>query len=192
MALAHGGEFPQPPPWVGLVSRARTARMIRGPQEVQVMRRAFIRFLPLLMMSALALGQAGGGSDDQGIRQVLAGFVEAWNRHDAGALSMVFAEDADFTNVRGVSAHGRIEIEKFHAPVFATMFKDSVLKIIQSKVRYIKPDVAAVDAQWEMTGARSSDGHEIALRKGLLDLVMIKQAAQWRIAIMHNMELASP
>jgi uncharacterized protein (TIGR02246 family) len=166
--------------------------MIRGPQEIQSMRRAFIRFPPLLMMSTLALGQAGGGSDDQGIRQVLSGFVEAWNRHDAGAFSMEFAEDADFTNVRGMSAHGRSAIEKFHAPVFATMFKDSILKITQSKIRYIKPDVAALDAQWEMTGAKTNDGHEIPLRKGLLDLVMIKQAAQWRIAIMHNMELPSP
>lgn len=151
-----------------------------------------IRFPPLLMMSTLAFGQAGGGSDDQGIRQVLAGFVEAWNRHDASAFSMAFAEDADFTNVRGMSAHGRLEIEKFHAPVFATVFKDSTLKITQSKIRYIKPDVAAVDAPWEMTGAKTPDGHDIALRKGLLDLVMIRQAAQWRVAIMHNMELSSP
>ena len=156
------------------------------------MRCTFIRFLPLLMTSAVALGQAGGGSDDQGIRQVLSGFVEAWNRHDASAFSMAFAEDADFTNVRGTGAHGRSDIEKFHAPLFTSLFKDSILKIVQSKIRYIKPDVAAVDAPWEMTGAKTSDGHEIPLRKGLLDLVMIKQAAQWHIAIMHNMELPSP
>ena len=156
------------------------------------MRRALICFPPLLITCTLALGQVGGGSDDQGIRQLLSGFVEAWNRHDASAFSMTFAEDADFTNVRGMSAHGRSDIEKFHAPVFATMFKDSILKITQSKIRYIKPDVAAVDAQWEMTGAKTSDAHDIPLRKGLLDLVLIKQAGQWHIAIMHNLELPAP
>jgi uncharacterized protein (TIGR02246 family) len=156
------------------------------------MRCAFVRFPPLLLMSTLALGQAGGGADDQGIRQVLTGFVEAWNRHDANAFSTAFSEDADFTNVRGMNAHGRSGIEKFHAPLFTSIFKDSILKITESKVRYIKPDVAAVDAKWEMAGAKTADGQEVPLRKGLLSLVMIKQSGQWHITIMHNMELPAP
>jgi len=85
-------------------------------------------------------------NDETAIRKVLADFVEAWNKHDAKAFSMVFAEDADFTNVRGASAHGRAEVEKFHAPLFATRFKDTNQKMTKNKIRFIKPDVAAVDA----------------------------------------------
>jgi uncharacterized protein (TIGR02246 family) len=91
--------------------------------------------------------------------------------------------------VRSISAHGRTEIAKFHAPIFATIFKDSSLKIDVVKVRFIKPDVAAVDEWWEMTGARDRDGQEIPLRKGLLNLVMTMQDAQWLISVMHNMDL---
>jgi uncharacterized protein (TIGR02246 family) len=127
--------------------------------------------------------------DESNIRNVLKGFAEAWNRHDAQAFSRAFAEDADFTNVRGISAHGRTEIAKFHAPIFADIFKDSSLKIDDVRVRFIKLDVAAVDEWWEMTGARDRNGQEIPLRKGLLTLVMTKQDAQWVISVMHNMDL---
>jgi uncharacterized protein (TIGR02246 family) len=122
---------------------------------------------------------------------VLAGFVEAWNRHDAPAFSMVFAEDADFTNVRGMSAHGRKAIEAFHAPLFATRFKDSHHQITEIKVRFLRPDVAAVTASWAMTGARTAAGVERPARKGLLNLVLLRHNSDWLSTVMHNLELPS-
>lgn len=68
--------------------------------------------------------------------------------------------------MRGVSARGRTEIAKFHAPIFGAIFKDSSLKIDDVKVRFIKPYVAAFDEWWEMTGARDRNGQEIPLRNG--------------------------
>lgn len=141
---------------------------------------------PVMSAEPGATGRAG---DEIDIRDALRGFAEAWNRHDAEAFSMAFAEDADFTNVLGLSAHGRTKIAQFHAPIFATMFKDSALKIDDIKVRFLKPDVAAVDEWWEMRGARDRNGREISLRKGLLNLVMTKQGARWVISVMHNMDL---
>jgi uncharacterized protein (TIGR02246 family) len=158
------------------------------------MKRA-IRSLSLLLILVLsdALSQTvtppNREQDEKGIKQVLTAFVEAWNRHDAKAFSMLFAEDADFTNVRGMSAHGRTEVEKLHAPRFATNFKDSNQKITETKIRFIAPDVAAVDARWEMTGAKGQDGQEIPLRKGLLNFIMTRSSGQWLIMIMHNMDL---
>lgn len=165
------------------------------------MRRPFAAFLVILILSSLAVGQTLRGQssltdkskEEEGVRTALADFIEAWNRHDARAFSMVFAEDADFTNVGGLSAHGRAEVEKFHAPRFATTFKDTRQTITETKIRFIKPDVAAVDARWEMTGARSADGQDIPLRKGLLNFVMTKEGGKWFITIMHNLSLpASP
>ena len=157
----------------------------------------FAGFLLLLSLSTSAIGQTANGElknqcnsiDEMGIKKVLADQVEAWNRRDAKAFSMAFAEDADFTNVVGASAHGRAEVEKFHAPMFATIFKDSNLKMTKTKIRFIKPDVAAVDAWWEMTGAKTREGKEIPLRKGLLNFVMTKEGGRWFITVMHNMDL---
>jgi len=127
--------------------------------------------------------------DEMEIKKLLADQVEAWNKHDAKAFSMVFAEDADFTNVLGAHAHGRTEIEKFHAPIFATIFKDTNLKITETKIRFIKQDAAAVDAWWEMRGARTREGKDIPLRRGLLNFVMTKEGRKWFITVMHNMDL---
>jgi uncharacterized protein (TIGR02246 family) len=135
----------------------------------------------------------GKSQEEERVRTVLTDFVEAWNKHDAKAFSMIFAEDADFTNVRGMSAHGRAEVEQFHAPRFATTFKDTYQKITETKVRFIKPDVAAVDARWEMTGAKNPEGQDIPPRNGLLNFVMTKEGGKWFITVMHNMDLpASP
>jgi uncharacterized protein (TIGR02246 family) len=158
------------------------------------MKPAFLSLpLLLILISSYAPSQTVTPSnreqDEKGIRQVLTAFVDAWNRHDAKAFSMVFAEDADFTNVRGMSAHGRTEVEKMHAPRFATNFKDSNQKISEAKIRFITPDVAAVDARWEMTGAKGPDSQEIPLRKGLLNFIMTRSSGQWLIMIMHNMDL---
>jgi uncharacterized protein (TIGR02246 family) len=158
------------------------------------MKRAFLSLpLLLILISSSAPSQTvtppNREQDEKGIKQVLTGFVEAWNHHDAKAFSVVFAEDADFTNVRGMSAHGRAEVEKFHAPRFATKFKDSNQKIAEIKIRFITPDVAAVDARWEMTGAKGPDGQDIPLRKGLLNFIMTRSSGQWLIMIMHNMDL---
>lgn len=165
------------------------------------MKRAFVAFPLLLILSTYATGQTAGGAakstssakDEEEIRKVLADFVEAWNKHDAKAFSMVFAEDADFTNVRGTSASGRAEIEKFHAPLFATRFKGTSQKMAKTKIRFIRPDVAAVDAWWEMTGVKGPEGQDIPLRRGLLNFIMTKEGDGWRIMVMHNMDLpASP
>ncbi|SRR6266536_3523311 len=161
------------------------------------MRRAFVAFPLLLILLTYAAGQTTGGEakptaraeDEVRIREVLADFREAWNKHDAKAFSMVFAEDADFTNVRGLSAHGRANVQKFHAPLFATRFKDTNHKMTKTRIRFIKPDVAAVDAWWEMTGAKGPEGQEIPLRKGLLNFTMTKEGEKWFIIVMHNMDL---
>ena len=153
-----------------------------------------IAFL-LFVMSTASEGQINDSStakDEERIKKVLTDFTHAWNKHDAKAFSNVFSEDADFTNVVGKAATGRNEIEKFHAPGFATKWKDSYQKITQSKIRFIKPDVAAVDAWWELTGIKGSEGQDMRTRKGLLNFIMTKHGVNWLISVIHNMDLRDP
>lgn len=165
------------------------------------MTRACAAFALILILPAYSVGQTIGEKpaistntmDEEGIRKVLADFEEAWNRHDAKAFSMLFSEDADFTNVRGQGATGRSAVEKFHATPFATFFKDTHQEITETKIRFIRPDVAAVDAHWVMTGAKSPEGQDKPLRKGLMNFVMTREGGAWLITVMHNMDVpASP
>jgi|SRR5450432_442733 uncharacterized protein (TIGR02246 family) len=143
-----------------------------------------------LGISASSIGQtAQMVQDSQDIQTLLDNMAKAWNMHDAAAFSIGFSEDADFTNVVGMSAHGRDSIEKFHKKPFATWFKNSSLKITEKKIRYITGDITEVDVWWEMTGAQAPDGKNIPLRKGLINLVMMRSGDKWLILIMHNMDL---
>jgi uncharacterized protein (TIGR02246 family) len=129
--------------------------------------------------------------DTAAIARVFAAMVDAWNRHDPHAFAAIFATDADFTNVRGATAHGRRAIEAFHAPFFqGQVFKDSQQTAVVRTVRFLSPTIAAVDVDSRMTGARTPDGQERPLRLSRLSVVMTKNSAdRWFIAVFHNTEL---
>jgi uncharacterized protein (TIGR02246 family) len=118
-------------------------------------------------------------------------FVDAWNQHDAKAFAAVFAEDADFTNWRGQGASGRSKIEEFHAPLFATIFKNSHQTMTDIKIRFVRPDVAAVDVHWELTGQTDAQGNARPPRQGILNFVMAKKDGKWQIVVMHNLDLTA-
>ena len=136
-------------------------------------------------------GQSNVETDRQAIVALMDRFMDAWNRHDAKAFAAVFAEDADFTNWRGTGASGRLRIEELHAPMFATIFKNSHQKYTSIKSRFIRPDVVAVDVHWEMTGVMDAQENSRPDRLGLLNFVMAKNDGQWQILVMHNLDLTA-
>jgi uncharacterized protein (TIGR02246 family) len=131
-------------------------------------------------------------TDKSAIEAVVTQFKDAWNQHDAHAFAALFTEDADFTNVRGEQASGRKAVEDMHAPLFiGVVFKDSRLTGELRSVRFLKPDVAVADVDWEMTGAGGPGGVARPPRKGLLDWVLVKTSGSWLIVVMHNTEFNS-
>lgn len=131
-------------------------------------------------------------TDRAAIQQTVERFLDAWNKHDAHAFAMTFTEDADFTNVAGTHARGRANVEAFHAPVFATIFKGSHQTAQIRSIRFLTPNLAAVDVDWQMTGATFQDGSPQPSLKGLLNWVMAKQTdGSWLIEVMHNTELTA-
>jgi uncharacterized protein (TIGR02246 family) len=130
--------------------------------------------------------------DRAAIAQTVANFVSAWNIHDAHAFAATFTDDADFTNVAGTPAQGRANIEMFHAPMFATIFKESHQTSTVRSIRFLTADLAAVDVDCELTGAKAPDGSPRPYRKTLINAVMQLQSdGSWLILILHNSELTS-
>ena len=133
--------------------------------------------------------------DEKSIRALMTAMGDAFAKLDAHAFSLVFHEDADFTNVWGMSAHGRKAIEEFHRPLLegdgsgqVPSFKHAETKIVDTHIRFLRPDVAAVDATWTQTGA-IQNGREMGSRNGLLMLIATRERDGWGIAVMHNMDL---
>lgn len=140
-----------------------------------------------LSLSSLAQAQT---SEETAVKSLIDRFNAAFNAHDTKAFTATFTQDADFTNWVGQSAHGRAEIESFHLPIFTIIYKNGVQTLKATKVRFIRPDVASVDVQTEVTGGKTFDGKEVAVVKFLLNWTATKESdGQWLIKVMHNTRL---
>jgi uncharacterized protein (TIGR02246 family) len=171
--------------------------------HVKLHRKATMRLTTILAALALSLifpapparaqAQASGSdADSAAIKKVCADFSENFSRHDAHAVAMTFAEDADFTNMNGRHSHGRADIEKWFAGLFRGNLKDSQRADTVKSIRYFSPDLAAVDADSVITGTKSADGSEIPPRKGLMVVLAVKQSGQWYIGTFHESEYPAP
>ena len=129
-------------------------------------------------------------ADSSAIRQVIADFIDAFNSHDAHAWAMPFAEDGDFTNVTGLYLHGRKDFEARFTELFASRLKSAHRTAAVRHIRFITPDVAAGDAEWELVGSKASDGSENPVRKGLFHFVMTRQNGNWVFIVFQESEFA--
>lgn len=84
---------------------------------------------------------------------------------------------------------GRAAIAASHAAIFQTMFSDSMVTIKETRIRFIRDDVAAVDARWEMTGARDAQGKPWPLRRGLMSMIATQEDCAWLFRVFHNQDL---
>lgn len=131
---------------------------------------------------------AASEADSAAITKLCADFSENFTRHDAHAVAATFAEDADFTNMRGSHSHGRADIEKWFANLFRGNLKDSVRTDTVRSIRFFSPELAAVDLDTVITGTKAADGAEIPPRKGLMVVLAVKQSGRWYIGTFHESE----
>ena len=134
----------------------------------------------------------GSEADSAAIKQVCADFSENFSRHDAHGVAMTFAEDSDFTNMRGAHSHGRADIEKWFASLFRGNLKDSLRTDTVRSIHFFTPELAAVDADTVITGTKAADGSEIPPRKGLMIVMMTKENGRWFIGMFHEAEYPAP
>jgi uncharacterized protein (TIGR02246 family) len=156
------------------------------------MARRYLSAALLLLLVAFAApilpAQSETSNADSAIRKTIDSFLAAFNRHDAQGWAAPFAEDGDFTNVAGLTRHGRKEVEERFAGLFAGSLKDAHRTCTVRHIRLITPEIAAVDAEWELVGSKASDGSENPVRKGLFTWVMTKRNGQWQFAVFHESE----
>lgn len=130
---------------------------------------------------------SGSDADSAAIKQCVASWEDAWNRHDAHATATAYVEDGDFSSTTGVPSHGWKELEAHYNEVFTTFLKDAHRTDTVRSIRFLGPGIASVDIDWQMTGARTRDGKDAPNRKGLLTWIVSKQpSGQWKITIYHE------
>ena len=110
------------------------------------------------------------------IRDMLAGYLRAFNRHDAAAAAAHWAEAAENVNLdTGEVTRGRDAVQE----VFAALFKidgEAAIDIDVDAIRPLRDDVAMVDG---ISRVSYADGDEAGSR---FSAVVIREGDQWRLA----------
>ena len=125
-------------------------------------------------------------ANSSAIKQCVAAWEDAWNRHDAHATAMRYVEDGDFSSTTGIPSHGWKELEDHYNSIFTTFLKDAHRTDTLKSIRFLTPEIASVDIDWQMTGAKTRDGQDVPIRKGLLTWIVTKHNGQWMITIYHE------
>jgi uncharacterized protein (TIGR02246 family) len=126
--------------------------------------------------------------DESAVRNVLAEYAVAWNRHDMAAFGRLFAETCDYVNVAGVHWKGVQEIVQRQAELFQNRLKTSVRALTGVEVRFPTPDVALVDATWDVTGRSRPTGEAVPALKEISTMTMVKTNGKWLITAFQNTE----
>ena len=90
-------------------------------------------------------------AEEPALRKAVDGEEAAWNGADAKALATLFRDDATYADAFGGVARGRAEVDKRIAEVLSA-WRGTRIALKVRKVRVLKPDVALVEADAELTG----------------------------------------
>ena len=150
----------------------------------------------LLIVISIFAARARSQSDDKdpntiAVQRIVNDYSERMNRHDAHDVASMFAEDGDFTNMRGDSQHGRKAIEAFYAKLFDGPLKEIYRTDTVRNIRMLSPEVAAVDGLWQMRFTLAANGTKGPVRDGLFDYILTKQNGRWYITAFHESEFAT-
>lgn len=124
---------------------------------------------------------AARSGDAQAILQLYANYDAAWNTGDLGGLAVIWANDADHVEPDGRVVKGRAAIEKNLGQRFASDLKGTRSLQTVTGIRLVTPDVAVVDAAYEVTGARDAHGQSAPALRGRYVDIWVKRAGTWQI-----------
>jgi uncharacterized protein (TIGR02246 family) len=130
--------------------------------------------------------ESGTAADEAAIKQVVAGFSNGWNTHDAHSMCVSLADDVEWVNWRGEAVHTRKEVEDTHAALFAGLYKNTHRTDTVKSIRYLTPELVSVENYWSMTGAKKRDGSDWPYREGFVNYLMAKRNGRWVIIISHT------
>lgn len=141
-----------------------------------------VALLSVRMLSAQDTPAADTTADAEAVRQAAIKFVEAYNAHDAKAVSELFGPNARLEDEDGTLIEGREAIEATYADEFETSPK-ALISLTVDSLTFITPDVAVEEGAVEVF----PDGETLSARSRYV-AVHLKKDDAWRIISARTIE----
>jgi uncharacterized protein (TIGR02246 family) len=148
--------------------------------------RALCGFFCFAILASGTLAGAQTKQDEAAVRELPQAFSMAFNKHDGPALAAIMADDVDFVTVGLTWLHGRADFEKYHTRLMVGRFKNIAYTVLETHVRFIRPDVAVASHSWSIQGDKNVDGSARPQRFGLMTMVAEKRNGTWVVAAVQN------
>ena len=124
--------------------------------------------------------EKGTPEDEVAIRQVIADWKAAFNRHEMNldAVASGFSGDFDMVNPAGAYVKGKPDLRE----AFKTFLRNARKIETVDRIRFIRPDVALVDGSYEFTGTELKP-----YPKGVQTWVLTKENGRWLMTALRMM-----
>jgi uncharacterized protein (TIGR02246 family) len=120
--------------------------------------------------------------DRRAVETAVENWMNAWARSDPDLAVRDYAEDADWTNVFGVTRTSRAELRAFVADLFSQPHvmagRDTV---VGQHIRFIRRDVALAKTRIERRGQLLPDGEPMGTRYTTHLRVLVRDDDDWKI-----------
>lgn len=120
--------------------------------------------------------------DEDAIRTLATAMVTSWNAHDAKQMAALWSSDGTLINPMGRVANGRKAVEQLFSEEHSTMLKQSTATLSVLAVQWIKPDVAVVDHEMNVTGILNREGTPAPDMNFHVVTTEVKAGGKWWIA----------
>jgi uncharacterized protein (TIGR02246 family) len=128
-------------------------------------------------------------ADEHAIKNVIASYVDTWNRHDMDAWGKLFTNDVDYVNRGGGWWKNNQENVQGHKMIHEMLVKQKQnmnYKSSVAKIMFLQTDIAIVHATWEWPDFNHPSGEVTKDFKGIITMVMVKKNNQWLIRALQN------
>jgi uncharacterized protein (TIGR02246 family) len=140
----------------------------------------------VLIFVFMAYAEGQTKSDEAMVLGVPHAFTAAWAKHDGHELAKIMADNVDFVNVGGDWLHGRPDFERYHTRLLSGPFKKSSLKVLDTAVSFLRPDIAVLHWTWSIKGDGLEDPTTHEPRKGIFTMIVEKRGEDWLVAVAQN------
>lgn len=148
-----------------------------------------MRLIPMLLwlaLTAAAPHTSPTPADEAAIRQSVLAMTDAFNARDDAALIALATPDADWVTVAGRWTRGTQAYVDARRSRFAGPLKSAALRSLETRIRFVRPDVAIVHVTHEIRGMLDQAGKPLPPHPELSTRVYVKQNGRWLISAFHN------